>query len=300
MAKKKVPIDEILNMSSQGYTDADIIKYLRSEGYSATEINDAINQAKVKQELARTAGAGEEEEFPLPEEQAEGEEYVGEEGAEAETGEEMEPSIMGQEEQAVGEEYVGEEGQAPEYAEAELPEAPAAEGYAPAPEAEQAYPYAYAKPSSTEAMEELAEEIINEKWQEFKTKTGDVGELKTKIESRIRQIDDRLRKLESAYIKLQTAVVAQIKQSNEQVKGMSSEVDVLQNTFSQILQPLISSVKELRDLTEEIKGKKTKIASEKLETAMEKLEKISKPRTTKPIKKIEEVSKKTKAKTKKK
>lgn len=288
MAKKKIPIDEILNMSSQGYTDADIIKYLRSEGYSATEINDAINQAKVKQELARTAGAGEEEEFPLPEE--------------GETGEEMEPSIMEQEEQAEGEEYVGEEGQAPEYTEeGELPEAPAAgEGYAPAPEAEQAYPYAYAKPSSTEAMEELAEEIINEKWQEFKTKVGDISELKTKVESRIRQIDDRLRKLESAYIKLQTAVVAQIKQSNEQVKSMSSEVDVLQNTFSQILQPLISSVKELRDLTEEIKGKKTKIASEKLETAMEKLEKISKPRTTKPIKKIEEVSKKTKTKAKKK
>lgn len=286
---QKTLVNDVLKLSKQGYTDADIIKHLRSEGYSSREINDAINQAKVKMEL--TKGVGTEGrirrelggiagmEIPVLEE---GEyDNIGEvpEAEALETSEEvaedeMMPSIMEQEEaEALSDEY------APEYTESEVP-APGEEyeyTEAPAMDVEAApseiYPYPYeAKPASTEVMEELAEEIINEKWDEFKAKVGDITELRSSIESKLKQMENRIKRLELAFDKVQLGVVSQIKQYGSKIESLSSEIQALQRAFSQILQPLISSVKELREISEEVKTKKTKTPEAKAKIA--KLKKI--------------------------
>ncbi|MEM2954860.1 MAG: hypothetical protein QW625_02855 [Candidatus Nanoarchaeia archaeon] len=273
---KKVPVNEVLKLTRQGYTDADIIKYLRSEGYSSIEINDAINQAKIKMELARTAGM--EEEFAPASEGYEVEgaaeempEYVPE--TEAVPEEEMIPSIM-------------EEGAAPEevYAPEAVAEAPAP---APAPTEEvptEGYYPSYAPgvyeaaaaAAPTEAIEELAEEIINEKWEEFKAKIGDVAELRSYIESRLKQIEDRVKRLEIAFDKVQLTMMSQVQASGREVKMLGSQMQAMQGAFSQILQPLVSSVKELRELSEEMKTKATKPVAKKIEKAVKKLEETEK------------------------
>ena len=281
---KKVPVNDVIKMTKQGYTDADIIKYLRGEGYSSTEINDAVNQAKVKLELARTAGieeyglggiegeAGEElEEAPMPSMPGEYEEAVPEQPQEiieeegAMPGEEMMPSIMEQEEVPAEETY------APEVP---MPE----ETYAPAPsEAGYAeYPYeaaAAAVPAGTEAIEELTEELINEKLEEFKTKIGNVSELKSHFESKLKQVETRMKKVEMSLDKIHLGVVEQVKQYGHKIDDLKTEIEILQNTFSQILQPLISSAKELREVSEEVKKKKVKTPATKAKIA--KLKKIA-------------------------
>ncbi len=281
---KKIPVNEVLKLSRQGYTDADIIKYLRSEGYSSVEVNDAVNQAKIKQELVKTAGVeGSEfegmEEAPSPsEEYAEApvEESEVSEVGEEEIGEgEMQPSIMeqGGEGQEVQEEYAP-EAPAPEYQEAEAP-APTEE-YAPAPqEYAQQYPYSYgtaAASTSNEAVQELAEEIINEKWEEFKTKIGDMTELKRYIGSKLKQVEDRVKRVELNFDKVQLGIMGQVKQYGSRIDSLDAEVQALQSAFSQILQPLVSSVKELRDVSDEIKTKKTRTPATKAK--VEKLKKI--------------------------
>ncbi|MCX8193946.1 MAG: hypothetical protein N3G19_01105 [Candidatus Pacearchaeota archaeon] len=289
---KKVPVDVVLKLTRQGYNDAEIIKYLRSEGYSATEINDAINQAKIKMELARTAGMEPEE--AIPEAEAYPEEYAEEEML----GEEMQPSIM-EEEYAPAPEVAAPgaypEGYTPEYVEeGEYTPVPSAEAPAPAEEAPmtmapgaapEAYPAYYYQPTTTtpaEAVEELAEEIINEKWEEFKAKVGDISELKSHIEARFKNIEDRMKRLESSFDKVQMNVTTQTQQSIRDVKALGTEFEALQQVFSQIMQPLMSSVKELRELTEEIKEikekkpEKVKAKKEKIKKVAENLEKIEK------------------------
>ncbi|MCS7134276.1 MAG: hypothetical protein NZ889_00230 [Candidatus Pacearchaeota archaeon] len=54
--------DKVIQLVKQGYSDAQIIKILREEGYTPKQINDAFNQAKIKLELNR------EIEIPKPEE----------------------------------------------------------------------------------------------------------------------------------------------------------------------------------------------------------------------------------------
>lgn len=240
--KKRVPIGEILKLSREGYTDADIIKYLREEGYTPIQINDAINQAKIKLELARTAGIEPEEEYSDSD-------YDESEGDE----EQMTPSIMSQEQPE--EVY---------YAPPAQPQPMAAPAVAPTTtEPEEAYPYSYpyayeAKAASTETMEELAEEIIEEKWRDFSKKAGNISEFKTYIESRLKNLDDRLKRIEKAFDKLQSVLLEKTREHGRDVKSLGSEMQALEGAFGKIIQPLTGSVKELRELSDELRRTKTK------------------------------------------
>ena len=149
-----VPIKEILELARQGYNDSTIIRMLKEKGYTPRQINDTFNQAKLK-------------------------------AATGDFGEQMEPSIMTSKDE-------GGEITAP---------APSSEGYAydygtqtPGEETsgggEYNYPQAqypnYGARPSTEVIEEIAEEIINEKWRDFKTKAGDFGNLRKFFEERLK------------------------------------------------------------------------------------------------------------------
>ena len=247
--KKRVPVGEILKLSREGYTDADIIKYLREEGYTPIQINDAINQAKIKLELARTAGIEPEEE------------YSDSDYDESEGEEQMTPSIMSQEQPE--ETY---------YAPPAQPQPMAAPAVAPTTtEPEEAYPYSYpyayeAKAASTETMEELAEEIIEEKWRDFSKKAGNISEFKTYIESRLKNLDDRLKRIEKAFDKLQSVVLEKTREHGRDVKSLGSEMQALEGAFGKIIQPLTGSVKELRELSDELRRTKTKTRTIKTKT----------------------------------
>lgn len=47
-------VDKIIKLARQGYTDAQIIKILKEQGYTPKDINDALNQAKIKLEMNKT------------------------------------------------------------------------------------------------------------------------------------------------------------------------------------------------------------------------------------------------------
>jgi len=245
---KRVPVKEVLKLSKEGYSDADIIRYLREQGYSSTQINDAMNQAKIKLELAETAGVepdyedyGSEQAEQEPAEQ-ETAEPAEQEAAEPEAGAGMTPSIM--------------TSQTPAPSTAPLPSAEAT-----SEPGGETYPYQY--PStygnqqnpSAESMEEIAEEIINEKWQEFKEEVGDIKELKTYFESRLKDLTDRIKRLETSFDKLQTATMGHVQEYGRNVKNLGAEMQALEGSFSKILNPLVGSVKELRELSKGMKEK---------------------------------------------
>lgn len=223
---KKVPVDEVADLMKQGYTDADIIKYLEESGYSPKDINDAVNQARIKIELAETAG----------------EEYQ------------------------------------PEYSEEQVPEAPAPAPKsravpvpAPAPGYGQGqggyYPQQYQyqqETPSVEAIEEIAEGIISEKWDEFRAKFGDIAEMKANFEARLNELADRVKRIESAMDRLHVATLSRVDEQGRSVKALSSEVEALEGTLSKVIQPLVSSAKEFREASESKKPKQKEKAPEKL------------------------------------
>ena len=237
-----VPIREILQLARQGYSDSSIIKRLKEEGYTPRQINDAFNQAKIK------AAADTEEERMEPSIMTTGEEEV------------MAPTPA----PSQGYEYTGYE---TETGESE-----------PAPLEEYNYPQAtqfptYESRPSTEVIEELAEEIINEKWRDFKTRAGDFGNLSKVFEKRLKSLALRMKKQEDMIDKIQNSVLLRVRDYGTELKNIRAEVRALELAFSKILEPLVNNIRKLEEgvaVKELSRLKKKEQEEEKLENIIDK------------------------------
>ncbi len=234
----ETPIDEVLRMMQGKIGDADIIRKLTDEGYSPVQISDALNQAKIKSEIAPEG---------------------------------LTPSIMTRQ-------------PSPPQMQISRPPVTVPRPTAVPPQVqpqpqrpqqsveEQAFPNPYAYPSyptyqqpetqqqkaDTEAIEEIAEEIVNEKWLEVKNKISDVVDWKTYAERRIDSLDERLKRIELSLDRLQAALLSKVQEYGRDVKNLGSEMGSLENAFGKILNPLVENVKELRSITDGMKEKTVK------------------------------------------
>ena len=226
------PVDEVISMMNVGAGDADIIRRLTDEGYSPVEISDTLNQAKIKREVSSGNAPVMEEQKPVSVPQA------------------PKPSVP-----------------KPMAAAPPMPQ-PAQKPYPREEPQTYQYPYSYptypqypqeapAQKVDTETIEEIAEEIVNEKWLEIKGKIADVIEWKEYADKRLNSLDERLKRIELSLDRLQAALLAKVQEYGRDVKNLGAEMSSLENAFGKILNPLVDNVKELRIITEDMKGKKS-------------------------------------------
>jgi len=227
--------EDVLKMYQTGMTDADIVQRLTRQGYSPLQISEAINQARVKQSVSGGAEAG------------------------------MTPSIM--EEQVPT--------PSPYQPPVPSPTMPMPQQMPPAqmpspraqPQQQPEYYYPYQYPTyeqqgapqqkmETEDIEEIAEEIVNEKWQEIKSKISDFIEWKTYADKRIIAVEDRLKRIESSFDRLQISLLGKVQEYGQNIRDLGSEMGSMQNAFGKVLSPLVDNVKELGKLTEDLKKAK--------------------------------------------
>lgn len=227
MADAETPTEIVLKMQEEGKSDAEIIAVLTEEGLKPTQISEALNQARIKQAVEAKA----------KEKKARAKEA--EEGG-------LAPSIL----TARREELT-------EAEEVPMPSKEAkkvAKGMPP----EEAYPYEYAEGEAapaidTEAIEEIAEEIVNEKWEEAKAKISSVIEWKEYTESRLKSMDEKMQRIESVLDRLQAALLGEVKKYGQSVKDLGTEMQSLEGAFSKILSPLVTNIKELQRITGKLK-----------------------------------------------
>jgi len=215
--------EDILKMVKTGMSDSDIVRNLTQKGYTPVQISDAINQAKIKQSASEQPA-------------------------------EMAPSIMEQE--IPSPTMPVPSPRAPNPLQMQMPQQQQ-EGYG-------YYPYQYPTSNEpqqpqpkmeTEAIEEIAEEIVNEKWQEVKGKISDVIEWKNYAEKRIVSVEDRIKRMEGALDRLQIALLGKVQEYGQNIRDLGSEMNSMQGAFSKVLSPLVDNVKELGRITEGMKGK---------------------------------------------
>jgi len=209
-----IPVDKVIELARQGYTDSQIIKKLKQDGFSPKQINDAFNQAKIKLELNKTVAAPEPEMQSTEEQTTEGQEQGQDSSQEGYGAQAPEPS----------QNYVQEEQTA------------------------EAYPYQYPSyPSvntNAEDVEELVQEVVDEKWQEFRKKTGNVEEVKDKVERAVTSFNRRLERAENSLNKLGQAASEKFKQHDQEIKMVKAEMIALRATIQKIMSPLMSHVKK--------------------------------------------------------
>jgi len=198
------PIEQVLMMKQQGYTNNQIVQTLQSQGYNTSQIFDAINQAGLSTFQAT----------PEPEQQ--------------ETG--MPEYGQGYEQQ-----------------------------YQQSPQAFQA-PREIQAPASIdeERIQEVAEAIIDEKWEELAKDIRKVIEWKERSEDRIAKLEQQIIDLRFGIDSLTKSVISKVSSYDQNIMDVGTEIKAMEKVFQKVLPNLTESVNKLDRMTKGYKEPQVK------------------------------------------
>jgi hypothetical protein len=104
-----------------------------------------------------------------------------------------------------------------------------------------------------EAIEEIAESVISEKWEEMISNIGDLKLWKEKVETDLSGVKQEILRIESRFENLQKAVLGKVGEYSEGVNDLTIEMKAMEKVFEKILEPLTRNVKELDEITKKLK-----------------------------------------------
>lgn len=105
---------------------------------------------------------------------------------------------------------------------------------------------------STERIEELAEAIIDEKWDELVKDINKIVEWKERTESRLNKVEQSLDDMKLGLDSLHKSLMAKISDYDKNIGNVGVEIKAMEKVFQKILPSLTESVSRLEGL-----GKKT-------------------------------------------
>lgn len=126
------------------------------------------------------------------------------------------------------------------------------ESYPSAPA--QGYEEQYAAPDD-ERIHEIAEAIINEKWDEV---LGDIQKIvawKDAVENDIQQLKDETSAIKEEFNQLRQGILGKINDSDANMRDVSSELKAVHQVFKEVIPTFTENVAELSRLTKKIKPK---------------------------------------------
>ena len=219
------PTDKILAMRQQGLSNNQIIQNLQNMGYDSNQIFDSLNQADIK------AGV-----------------------------ESMPPTN----------DFKPDELQNPMQYPAQDPQPPFPEGPQPLASSARSMPQQgpppmdlaqdmgmQIDPSSMERIEEIAEAIIDEKWNEIVKSVNKIIDWKDRTETKIIKIEQQLVDMKQDFDNLTKGVLGKIGEYDENLTNIGTEIKAMEKVFQKVLPQLTENVNTLDRLTKDIKkGKK--------------------------------------------
>ncbi len=242
MANREV-VNEIISMIMQGFREDEILTTLKEEGHSYKDIKDAIDQAQTKIELAKAAG----DESLLTEDM---EEEKPERPRKVESKQKMTKSIISQPRmphpQYSAEEQQDTETRDEEEIEEGIP-APGSMQQAHYPQQEYSQQKFAYQPQEADISEldEMVEEIVNDKIREIETKIGNLDSFKQGLQKEIKNLGNSLEKFETKIKDKDTEIISKIQEIVFEIQLINSEIIALENVFLKILSPLVSNIKEI-------------------------------------------------------
>ena len=250
-------LDKVMQLQSQGMSDMDIANQLKKDGISPTEINDSINQAKIKMAVSppdnmnnqqgnQNPNIGNMPSAPMPSAQDQNMSAPMPQDMQApmpnQNSPEMYPPQGGYNDPYAGQNYQqqyqqdpygGQQGYEDYYQ--QTPQAYSDQGY-----------YQGGGAASSENISEIAEQVVAEKLNEYKKKVGDIVSFKNTIQDKVNNIDDRLKRIEATIDKLQQSVVGKIGEFGETSAAIHKDLENLHGTVGKLMNPLVDAYKEAK------------------------------------------------------
>ncbi|MBC8444402.1 hypothetical protein H8D83_02335 [Candidatus Woesearchaeota archaeon] len=214
------PTDQVINLRGQGLTDNQVIQALQKDGFASDQIFNAMSQADIKGGI---------ESAPTPIAPEAGGTLPPPPGAPQEQGINMPPPPQ------------------------EMPmSAPPAQGYAPTPG------YGWGTGSGTERIEEIAEAIIDEKWNVLVKDINKIVEWKDEMDSKITTVEGQVNDLKEDFDKLHKAIISKIDEYDKNLTDVGSEIKAMNQVFEKVLPTFTENINELSRITKKLSPIKSK------------------------------------------
>lgn len=191
------PLEQVMMMHEQGYTNPQIVQTLQGMGFSSQQIYDAINQAS----LAANAPQAQQSQDPF----------------------EQMPQ------------------QDPGYQ----------PNFSQAPPQQQSYqPFSQKEPViDDDRIQEVAEAIIEEKWDALIKDIKKVAEWKERTDERISKIEQQLIDMRMAIDSLTKNMMARISAYDQNIVDVGTEIKAMEKVFQKVLPSLTENVNKLDRMT---------------------------------------------------
>lgn len=278
-------VKKIREMEKQGIDESAIVQQLQEEGFSPQQINEGLEQSKVKAAVSQDIEA-----MPAPTPIQQTQTQQSPQSAQPKA---MTPSIVQPQAkqpstqpiqatqpptQPIQPEPLSPASTAPTqniaaypeqyaYPEEQYPEQQYPEPTEPYPAQYSEYPEQYAYPeyqaSDTETISEIAEQIADEKLGKLRRQISEMIKFKTETEGKTSNIDYRLRKIETIIDRLQASILKKIGEYGQNIEDLKKETIATQGSFSKILDPMSENIRKLKKISKPSKKATKKEASKK-------------------------------------
>ncbi len=104
-----------------------------------------------------------------------------------------------------------------------------------------------------EKVEEIAEAIIEEKWGRVREEVGDLRAWKEKVTTDLMGTKQEILRVQSRLEAVQNAVLGRVKEYDKSIEDVGADIKAIEMLLKNILDPLSTSVKELKAITEKLK-----------------------------------------------
>lgn len=214
---QRLPIQQIKTMRAQGMDNNQIIQALQRDGFSSTDIFDAMNQAdlmpadSISSDMPPppTNDSDSDSNAPL---------YQNISAIEQDTSSDMPSSGV----------------------------PPPSRGMMPPPSSA-------SYTGSDSSTEELVEAIIDEKWNELLRDINKIIEWKNLMNTKISTIEQRFDDLKGEFDKLHTALLSKIEDYDKNITNVGAEVKAMEKVFSKVLPIFTENVSALSKITSNVK-----------------------------------------------
>ncbi|MCD4759983.1 hypothetical protein K8R33_03775 [archaeon] len=104
-----------------------------------------------------------------------------------------------------------------------------------------------------EMVEQIAESVVSEKWEDMVKNVGDLRLWKEKVETDLSGVKQEILRTQSRFENLQKAVLGKVTEYSAGITDLNAEMKAMEKVFEKILEPLTRSVKDLEKVTQKIK-----------------------------------------------
>ena len=249
-------LEKVMQMKQQGFTESQIIQSLREQGIQPREINEALSQSKIKSFVS----PGQQMNFPIIET-----EYPVQRTFQESSFDEMQPSIMPSENSEIPQPPMPQTPTQPTFQETQIYPKQYSQEYIPenqysSQDYQQNYPqeyYDYQQPADIETINEIAEQVVEEKMQKIRNEISSLNKIKQEVQPEIQLTNKRLEKIEETFHELQMAILKKIGEYGEDIKNISKGLDATQESFSKVINPTLDKKRD-KESEEKPKPKSSK------------------------------------------